>query len=98
MKILSFNCRGLTSPAKKSSLKRLVSVNSPDIIFLQETLGVSEVVVKSLEALLPGWSFVAVDAKGRSRGLATGWRLKAADVIAFGALIRGLVSICSLRS
>jgi exonuclease III len=76
MKILSFNCRGLASPAKKSSLKRLVSVNNLDIIFLQETLGVSEVVVNSLEALLPGWSFVAVDAKGCSGGLATGWRLK----------------------
>jgi exonuclease III len=46
MKILSLNCRGLASPAKKSSLKRLVSVNNPDIIFLQETMGVNEVVVR----------------------------------------------------
>jgi hypothetical protein len=33
-------------------------------------------VVAALESLLPGWSFVAVDAKGRSGGLATGWLLK----------------------
>jgi len=76
MKILSFNYSGLTSPTKKSSLKRLVSINSQDTIFLQETLGVSEVVVKYLESFLPGWLFVAVDAKGRLGGLATGCRLK----------------------
>jgi exonuclease III len=76
MKILSFNCRGLANPAKKSSLKRLVVVIDLDVIFLQETMGVSELVVASLESLFPGWSFVAVDAKGRSGGLATGWSLK----------------------
>jgi hypothetical protein len=51
----------------------LVTVINPDVIFLQETLGVSEVVVASLEEIFLGWSFVAVDAKGRSGGLATGW-------------------------
>jgi exonuclease III len=76
MKILSFNCRGLASLAKKSSLKRLVVVITLDVIFLQETMGVSELVVASLESILPRWSFAAVDAKGRSGGLATGWRLK----------------------
>jgi exonuclease III len=76
MKVLSFNCRGLANPAKKSSLKRLVVVVAPDVIFLQETMGVSELVVASLESLLPGWSFAVVDAKGRSGGLATGWSLK----------------------
>ena len=50
----------------------MIFVNNLDIIFLQETLGVNEVVVNSLEALLPDWSFVAVDEKGHSRGHATG--------------------------
>jgi exonuclease III len=76
MKIFSFNCRGLASPAKKSSLKILFIVINLDVIFLQETLGLSEVVVTSLEAIFPGWSFVAVDAKGHSGGLATGWHHK----------------------
>jgi exonuclease III len=76
MKILSFNCRGLVNPANKSSLKRLVDVVSPDVIFLQETLGISELVVVLLESLLSGWSFVMMDAKGHSGGLATGWSLK----------------------
>ena len=76
MKILSFNYRGLMTPAKKSSLKRLVALIVSDVIFLQETMGVSELVVASLESILPGWSFAVVDAKGRSGGLATGWSLK----------------------
>jgi exonuclease III len=76
MKILSFNCRGLASPTKKSSLKRLIAVHNPDVLFLQETMGLSEVVIRSLEALLLGWSFVVLDARGHSGGLAMGWRLK----------------------
>jgi hypothetical protein len=31
-------------------------------------------VVKTLETLLPGWMFATVDARGRSGGLATGWK------------------------
>jgi exonuclease III len=74
MKVLSFNCRGLANPSKKSSLRRLVEQSSPDVILLQETLGDSVSVVKTLETLLPGWMFAAVDARGRSGGLATGWK------------------------
>jgi exonuclease III len=76
MKILSLNCRGLVNSEKKSSLKILVVVIVPDVIFLQETMGVSELVVASLKSIFPGWSFAVVDAKGRSRGLATRWCLK----------------------
>lgn len=74
MKIISFNCRGLVSPHKKSSLKRLVLRVGPDVLFLQETLGSSGAIKEALQSLLPGWEFMALDAKGRSRGLATGWR------------------------
>jgi hypothetical protein len=76
MKIFSLNCRGLASPKKKSSLKRLITIHNLDIIFLQETLGITDIVTHSLEELLPGCSFVAIDAKGCSQGLAIGWRLK----------------------
>ena len=76
MKIMSFNCRGLASLLKKSSLRRLVELNQPDVILLQETLGCSEEVVRVLETLLPGWKFVAVDARGCSGGLASGWKVQ----------------------
>jgi exonuclease III len=66
MKILSFNCRGLANPNKKSSLRRLVEQCSLDVILLQETLGDNLAVVKILESLLPGWMFTAVDARGCS--------------------------------
>ena len=39
MKVLSFNCRGLASSHKKTSLKRLVERIHPNVIFLQETMG-----------------------------------------------------------
>jgi exonuclease III len=74
MKIISFNCKGLASPHKKSSLKHLVFQIGPDVLFLQETLGSSEAIKESLQSLLPGWEFMTMDAKGRSEGLATGWR------------------------
>ena len=74
MKVLSFNCRGLASSHKKSSLKRLVERIQLDVIFLQGTMGNCDSVQQALFTLLPGWDFLAMDARGRSGGLATGWR------------------------
>jgi exonuclease III len=54
MKILSFNCHGFSNPSKKSSLRRLVDLNSLDVILFQEMLRVSETMVKALESLFPG--------------------------------------------
>lgn len=48
-------------------------MNDPYIILLQEIMGQSENVKKSLEACLSGWSFKVVDAVGKSGGLAIGW-------------------------
>lgn len=73
MKVLSFNCRGLASSLKKSSLKRLMERIQPDVIFLQETMGDSDSVQLALLSLLLGWDFLALDARGRSGGLAKGW-------------------------
>lgn len=64
MKFFSFSCRGFVNPAKKYSLKILVVVIDLDVIFLQETMGVSDLVVASLESLFLGWFFAVVDAKG----------------------------------
>ena len=73
MKLMSFNCRGLAGPGKKSALIRVLTLEHPDVIILQETLGAGEVIQGKLESWLPGWSFVTLDAKGRSGGLAVGW-------------------------
>lgn len=73
MIVLSYNCRGLASPHKKSSVKRMVSLLAPQIIFLQETMGPWDVVKGVPKSWLPGWSFEAVDAMGRSGGVAIDW-------------------------
>jgi len=70
MKCLSYNCRGLASAPKKLALKRLIETESIDIIMLQETLCSAEQISKTFQALTPGWSFIALDAAGRSGGLA----------------------------
>ena len=74
MKILSFNCRGMAGPVKKSAFVRVLTLEHPDVILLQETLGVGEVIKEKLENWLPGWCFLTLDANGRSGGLAVGWR------------------------
>ena len=74
MKILSFNCRRLAGPVKKSAFIRVLTLEHPDVILLQETLGVGEVILARLESWLPGWDFETLDARGRSGGLAVGWK------------------------
>jgi len=74
MKLMSFNCRGLAGPNKLSAFRRVLTLEHPDVILLQETLGVGDVIKDCLERWLPGWTFLTLDVKGRSGGLAVGWR------------------------
>ena len=78
---MSFNCRGFTRAHKKYSLKRVVSIEHPDFLLLQETLGTREEVKARMENLLPRWSFTTVDALGRSGGLAIGWNSQKIQVL-----------------
>ena len=52
MKIMSFNCRGLVGTLKRSTLKRVVYMEHPDVIMLQETLGFGDVIKIKLEKIL----------------------------------------------
>ena len=81
MKILSFNSRGLAGPGKKSAFIRVLTLEHPDVILLQETLGVGEVIRERLESCIPGWSFVTMDARGHSKGLAVGWKNSSVKMI-----------------
>ena len=81
MKIFSFNCRGLAGPGKKSAFIRVLTLERPDVILLQETLGVGEVVRDQLESWLLGWSFLTLDARGRSGGLEVGWKTSSIQLI-----------------
>ena len=48
MKLMSFNYQGLAGPHKRSALKRVVILEHPDIIILQEALGLGNVVKDSM--------------------------------------------------
>ena len=54
MKIMSFNCRGLDGPQKRSALRRVVDLDCPDILLLQETLGAGEEIKFRLESWFGG--------------------------------------------
>ena len=90
MKIMSFNCRGLTNPFKKLSLGRLIDLNRLDIVLLQETLGLNVEVYSILETLLPGLKFVANDVCGRSGGLAFGWNLQSCHCVGIWSFAFGI--------
>ncbi|XP_058761720.1 uncharacterized protein LOC131635127 [Vicia villosa] len=73
MKILSWNCRGLSSPRAIPNLKKLAQRYQPDIIFLSETLAKSRK-LESIRILLKYEACLAVDVEGRSGGLAVLWK------------------------
>ena len=73
MALVSFKFLGLAGPHKRSTLKRVVGLEHPDILLLQENLGVGDVVQSRVERWFPGWDFTTLDIRGRSRGLEIGW-------------------------
>jgi len=69
---LSYNYRGLANPKKRLALKRMEKDSRCDILFLQETLCTSDISMKTLQSILPGWVFQGMDENGKSGGLAIG--------------------------
>ena len=73
MKIMSFNYRGLAGPLKRPALRRVVDLEHPVVMLLQETLGIGDMIKAKLESWFLDWQFVTLDVRGRSGGLAMGW-------------------------
>ena len=69
---LSFNCRGLANSDKRLALRELIAQKAIDILFLQETLDDGIAVAAILKSILPHWTFITLDAHGRSGGCALG--------------------------
>ena len=57
MIVMTLNYRGLASKPKKLAICRLVSEQSVDVLFLQETMGDGVLFAGNMESLLPGWTF-----------------------------------------
>jgi len=73
MKWLPFNFRGLASPAKKLAFHKLFNTERVDVNFLPGTLGLIDHIIPSIESLIPGCQFHALDVCGRSGGIALGF-------------------------
>jgi exonuclease III len=73
MKLLSWNCRGLSRPAAVCTLRRLIRDQSPDILFISETKSSPPQVSVTLNRL--GFFLMThVVAIGSSGGLVLSWR------------------------
>ncbi|KAA3462544.1 LINE-1 reverse transcriptase isogeny [Gossypium australe] len=73
MKILCWNCRGVGNPATVRELKQLLVANDPDIVFLCETKCHSNCFPRiRYRCRMDGC--MAVNAEGKSSGLALMWR------------------------
>ena len=72
MIVMTLNCRGLASKPTKLAICRLVSDQSVDVLFLQETMGDRVLFAGNMELLLPKWTFYFVDAKGKLGGFLVG--------------------------
>ena len=74
MKIFSINYRGLANTRKKLSLKRILSIQTPEVILLQETMGSELEVENLLTSITPHYTFTAQSARGHLGLLALGWK------------------------
>jgi exonuclease III len=73
MKILSWNCRGLSTPSAIPNLRNIAHGHQPDILFLSETLSKSQF-MERIRVNLKYNSCLSIDVEGRSGGLSVMWR------------------------
>ena len=93
MILMTLNCKGLASLPKKLVVKILIDKQSLDVIYLQETMCESCMLVKDMELMLKGWQFVSVDARGGSKGLLLGWRTRNFLLLNAWAMTFGLCAV-----
>jgi len=90
MILLSLNVRGVGGSQKLASVRHLLLLNRPTIIFFHETL-VDESRARSfLSKLKPSWYSAIVSSFGRSGGLLVAWDLDKFDLkpyICYGGLL-----------
>jgi endonuclease/exonuclease/phosphatase family metal-dependent hydrolase len=73
MILLSLNIRGVGGHLKAASYRRLLSLTSPDIIFLQETLVDNKKTRLFLNQFHSNWHICSVNSLGTSGGLVVAW-------------------------
>ena len=82
MKVLSWNCRGLSSKIKEEAMTDLISLHQPDIFLIQETK-MEEAAF--LHVSLKFWKTrgkAAISSRGASKGIGTLWDDKKFEAMA----------------
>jgi exonuclease III len=74
MKLLSWNCRGISCPATVRGLRALIRANNPGILFLSETKS-SPSLISSIPNQLGYFAMTHVAPIGTCGGLVLAWRL-----------------------
>jgi exonuclease III len=73
MKILSWNCRGLSTPSAIPNLRNIAQGYHPDILFLSETLAKAQK-MENIRVMLKFDACLSIDVEGRSGGLSVMWK------------------------
>jgi endonuclease/exonuclease/phosphatase family metal-dependent hydrolase len=81
MILLSLNIRGVGGSLKLASMRRLLSKNLPNIIFLQETLVAVEKARNFMYLLRPEWMICGVSYVGKSGGILVSWDPNVFDLV-----------------
>ena len=98
MIVMTLNCHWLDSKPKKLAVCRLVEDQHIDVLFLQESMGDGVMFAGELESIMIGWTFLSLDARGKSRGLLLGWRSRMFHLVNAWVVGSGLcVSLFSIE-
>lgn len=73
MSLIGWNCRGLGKPRAVRVLTEMLKSHKPDLLFLSETLAVSNK-IEAIASKLGFADFFSVDRQGMGGGLAVFWR------------------------
>ena len=81
MKVLSWNCRGLSSKRKEEAMADLVSLHQPDIFLIKETKMEEDVFLHVTPKFWKKRGEAVISSRGASGGIGTLWDDKKFDVV-----------------
>ena len=81
MKVLSWNCRGLSSKSKEEAMMDLVSLHQPDIFLIQETKMEEAAFLQVSTKFWKKQGKAAISSRGASGGIETLWDDKKFEAI-----------------
>jgi exonuclease III len=73
MKVVSWNCRGMGSKEKKEDLGKLLHIERPSILLIQETKVREYEFIQEMQRIWRKSKGMAISARGASGGLCTLW-------------------------